>query len=501
MSLKEIFESLSPLERKILPFINQSLNKIEKETGLDKTSVLRALRFLENKKILNLKSTKKSIVELGVNGVYYKKNHLPERTLLSVIEKNPYLELAKAKSLSSLSDNELKASIGVLKRKALIELTNNKLILKASKEEITKKFPEEHFLESLPKEFSSLSPEEKYAFNNLKQRKDIIEIVEKTELHKTLTPLGLELSSKKYSGMENLAEEVTQDMIKTGSSPQFRRYDIQAPVPHISGGKRHFVNQAIEYARKIWLELGFKEMTGPHIDSAFWIFDALFTPQDHPVREMQDTFYIKDQEAEFPSSKIVESVQKAHQSGIANSKGWAYQWEEKEAKRVCLRTHTTSLSARTLANINPNIPAKFFTIGKAFRNETIDWSHGIEFYQTEGIVVDKDVTLRHLFGYLHEFYKKMGFTKIRFRPSYFPYTEPSVEIDIYHPEKKQWLELGGAGILRPEVTTPLLGKPVPVLAWGQGLDRIIMDAYKIKDLREMYSNNLKSLRSKKTWLK
>ena len=95
----------------------------------------------------------------------------------------------------------------------------------------------------------------------------------------------------------------------------------------------------------------------------------------------------------------------------------------------------------------------------------------------------------------------MGFEKIRFTPAYFPYTEPSVEINVWHSEKKKWLELGGAGIFRPEVTIPLLGEAIPVLAWGPGFDRMIMDYYKIKDLRELYANNLTKLRKMKYWMK
>ncbi len=125
----------------------------------------------------------------------------------------------------------------------------------------------------------------------------------------------------------------------------------------------------------------------------------------------------------------------------------------------------------------------------------MDWSHGIEFFQTEGIVVDESATFPQLLGFLQLFYKKMGFNKIRFRPSFFPYTEPSVEVDVFHEGKQQWLELGGAGMFRPEVTRPLFGKSVHVLAWGQGLDRMIMDRYKIQDLRELYANDLKKMRN------
>jgi len=124
-----------------------------------------------------------------------------------------------------------------------------------------------------------------------------------------------------------------------------------------------------------------------------------------------------------------------------------------------------------------------------------------EFTQTEGIVVDENVNFKHLLGYLRQFFSKMGFDKIKFRPSFFPFTEPSVEVIVYHPVKKIWIELGGAGIFRPEVVKPLLGKNIPVLAWGLGLERIITDYYDIKDLRDIYGNDLKKLREIKIWLK
>ncbi|MBS3094081.1 phenylalanine--tRNA ligase subunit alpha, partial [Candidatus Pacearchaeota archaeon] len=198
--------------------------------------------------------------------------------------------------------------------------------------------------------------------------------------------------------------------------------------------KRHFVNQASDYARRVWMDMGFKEMTGDVIQSSFWVFDALFTPQDHPVREMQDTFFINEK-AELPDKKIVNAVKKSHESGIDGSTGWGYSWNDEEAKKIVLRTHTTCLSAQTLATLKEkNLPAKFFALGKNFRNETVDWSHGFEFNQTEGIVVDENANFRHLLGYLKQFFQKMGYEKIRFRPAYFAYTEPSVEIDIFHPE-------------------------------------------------------------------
>ena len=216
------------------------------------------------------------------------------------------------------------------------------------------------------------------------------------------------------------------------------------------------------------------------------------------------TSFFINKKGELPDKKIVKAVKDSHEGKIKGlgSKGWQYEWSEEEAKKMVLRTHTTVLSAQTLSKLNvKELPAKFFSVGKCFRNETVDWKHEFEFNQTEGIVVDRNANFRNLLGYLTQFFKKMGFEKIRIRPAYFPYTEPSVEIDVWHPERKIWFELGGAGIFRPEVVVPLLGENIPILAWGPGFDRMIMDYYEIKDLREMYKNNIAQLRKMRFWIK
>ncbi len=499
--LQKIIEKLSPLERKIIPFLKLKIPEIEKKSNLDSTSTIRALRFLENKGIIKIEKSRKRIIDLGTNGVYYKNHYLPERKLLLVLEESKLISLEEAAKSSKLTDNEFKVSLGILKNMRFIEIKNGKIFLIAKKEELAKKFLEEQFLEMLPVEDSKLLPEHKYALESLRRRKDILEIKDETIIDFKLTLLGKQLAGKDVNS--DLIEEITPEIIKNwNKTKKFRSYDIQSQVPMINGGKKHFVNEAIEYAKRIWLDLGFKEMTGNIVEISFWNFDALFTPQDHPAREMHDTFFIKDVESKFLDREIASKVKQTHEIGISGSKGWQYQWQEREARKSVLRTHTTCISARTLAQLKTSdLPAKYFTIGKVFRNEALDWKHGFEFYQTEGIVIDNNLSLRHLLGYLREFYKKMGFEAIKFVPSYFPYTEPSVEVQIYHEVKKAWLELGGAGIFRPEVTIPLLGKNIPILAWGQGFDRIIIDYYKIKDLREMYSNNIRDLRNKKSWIK
>jgi len=501
---EKILESLSLIERKVLPQIGNGseLSTISEKAGTDNTTTLRALEFLKNKNIVSIDTKEKQIVVLGINGIYYQKKGLPERRLLDALAEKKSVPLGELKNVSDLNDNEAKISVGVLKKKALVEIKDGRVVLNASDSEIKKETLEEKFLKKIPVAIDELEPEEKFALDSLKNRKDIVEIKTEKKISVKLTALGEKISKENIG--EDMIEQLTPKIITSSAwkTKKFRRYDIVSPVPRIYGGKKHFVNQSIDYCKRIWLDMGFKEMTGPMADSSFWIFDALFTAQDHPVREMQDTFFIKNVEAKLPNKKLVESTKKSHEDGIGGSRGWQYKWNEENAKKVVLRTHTTGLSAHTLANLTEkDLPIKFFALGKVFRNETVDWKHGFEFYQTEGIVVDENANFRNLLGYLKEFYRKMGFDKIKFVPSFFPYTEPSVEIQVWHNERKEWIELGGAGIFRPELTIPLLGKAVPVLAWGQGFDRIIMDAYKIKDLRELYANDIKILREKPYWSK
>lgn len=517
MDTKKITESLSLNELKILPYIEEkNIESICEKANLEKVSVLRAIEYLKNKKILTISSKKIVIVEIGVNGALYRTKGLPERRFMNILKEKRILEIKEMQKLALLSDEELKVSIGILKKKSIIELKNGKIFLDANEEEISKKIPEEIFLESLPVNSESLSKEQDEVFKSLLKRKDLVRIKEEKIINVQITKFGKEIAGLGIKS--DLIEKLTPEILKKEylwKNKKFRRYDILASVPEIYGGKRHFVNHASDYARKIWTDLGFREMTGNLIVSSFWNFDALFTAQDHPVREMQDTFFISDkiQKSSLPEKNIVKAVKESHEGSVKGikTKGWQYSWNKEEAKKYVLRTHTTILSAQTLSklfqeskiakNKSLHLPKKFFALGKCFRNETLDWSHGFEFNQTEGIVIDKNANFRHLLGYLKQFFKKMGFEKIRFRPAYFPYTEPSVEIDAYHEKKKIWLELGGAGIFRPEVVIPLLGENIPVLAWGPGFDRMIMDYYEIKDLRELYKNDITQLRKIKSWLK
>tara|TARA_Y100000310_G_scaffold345665_1_gene467947 strand:- start:6460 stop:7974 length:1515 start_codon:yes stop_codon:yes gene_type:complete len=504
MSIKELIETLHPLERKVIPVLKENieLKEIIEKTKLKDIEAIRALQWLQNKHVIKIRQELKEVINLDDNGIKYLKEKLPETRFLKALSKE--LSFNEIKKKAHLSEDEFNISFGLLKKNDFISINKDKIKITKKGKEFSDKQENEKFLKELPLETKDLDKDNKEVYFGLKKRKNII----KTDLLKLrfveLNEIGKKLIKEKID--TDLIETLTIDSLRNRSwkGKKFRRYDIEVNVPKIYPGKRHFVSQSIEYAKKIWLNMGFKEMSGPMVDTSFWVFDALFTAQDHPVREMQDTYFIKNLKyGKLPNKKLIDAIKNSHENGSnTGSKGWRYKWDAKEAEKNVLRTHTTNLSARTLSNLKKiEWPAKYFAVGRCFRNETIDWSHLFEFNQTEGIVIDPDANFRHLLGYLKEFFRKMGFERARFRPAYFAYTEPSVEIDVIHPIHKKWIELGGAGMFRPEVTKALLGEEVPVLAWGPGFDRVMMDYYKINDMREIYKNDLKQLREMKVWLK
>jgi len=509
MDTARLVEKLHPLERKVLQVISDthSFKEIVKVTQLQEVEVMRALQWLQNKEIVTIEDQKRQIVTLSANGKKYLKKGLPERRFLDVIKGEMPLSILVDKA--DISKDEINITLGVLRSRAAIEIKkdDSQLIVKATKQGERlreKKFLEEALLgKTFPFDLEDLTDEERFAYNELIKRKNIL----KTELVKektvSLTELGGKISQMDIDG--EYIERLTPAVLKTGvwKKRKFRRYDVEINVPSIHGGKRHFVDQAVNYIKRVWLDMGFCEMKGTLVQTSFWNLDSLFVPQDHPARDVQDTFYIKDPKSGKLPSKYVKQVKATHENGWkTGGTGWQYKWSPEIAKENMLRTHTTVLSAQTIAKLKKtDLPAKFFSVKKVYRNETLSWKSLFEFIQVEGIVVDPDANFKHLKGYLKNFFAKLGFPDARVRPGHFPYTEPSAEVDVWHPGKKVWMELGGSGIFRPEVVQPLLGEPVPVLAWGLGMERSIMEYYNISDIRELYKNDLKRLREVKTWMK
>ncbi|MCK5671140.1 phenylalanine--tRNA ligase subunit alpha, partial [Candidatus Bathyarchaeota archaeon] len=364
-------------------------------------------------------------------------------------------------------------------------------------------------IESIPQEAAMKAINEgkqtdEDVLDQLVKRKLVI-ITESTTRYVRITEFGKQVLPE-LSELEtvNIITQLTPELLSTGGwmGSRFQEYDVSLPVPNTQPGKRHFISQVIDYIRRFWVELGFKEMKGEYLELNFWNFDALYQPQDHPARDLADTFYMKTPyKGHLPDAEMVERVKQTHENGwTTGSKGWQYKWDPELSKRTVLRTHTTSLSVNQIAKLKPeDLPAKFFSVGRVFRNETIDWNHLAEFYQTDGIVIGEDVTFRDMKGYLKAYLEGLGLTKFRFRPAYFPYTEMSMEAEVWIEERGTWMELFGAGMFRPEVVKPLLGIDVPVLAWGPGFDRLVMQSYKVNNIKELYSNDIGLLRRAKLW--
>jgi phenylalanyl-tRNA synthetase alpha chain len=465
MEIKKLIDTLHHLERKVLPVLDKTLdfNEILKQTKLKDVEVMRALQWLENKQVLKLKDELKEIIELGKIGKECLEKGFPEKRFLTQIkdEKKDSEEIIKS---ANLSKEEFGVSVGTLKKNSaiLIEKKDNKLIFSITLmgKQLLEKTDEENLLKKLPVELKSLNDQEKQIFENLKQRKNIIiskiQKIKKIEL----TDLGKQAAKEKITD-EKILDRLTPEMLQTGTwkGKKFRRYDVEINVPEIFGGRKQHYRRFLDQVREKFLSIGFSEMDGPLIESDFWDMDALFMPQFHSARDIHQAYYIKDPEYTELDEKIIEKVKKAHENGFdTGSKGWQYKFDIKRTKRNLLRTQGTACSARMLASKDLKIPGKYFGITRCFRYDVIDATHNCDFYQTEGIVAGEGLNLKHLFGLLKMFAKEFAETdEIKLVPAYFPFTEPSVELFAKHP-KLGWIELGGAGIFRPELVKPLTTK-------------------------------------------
>ncbi|XP_043833955.1 phenylalanine--tRNA ligase alpha subunit isoform X3 [Dromiciops gliroides] len=326
--------------------------------------------------------------------------------------------------------------------------------------------------------------------NELKKRKLLSEV--------TLKTYWVSKGSAFSTNISKQETELSPEMISSGSwrDVKFKAYNFSSKGVLPEGGHLHPLMKVRTQFRQIFLEMGFTEMlTDNFIESSFWNFDALFQPQQHPARDQHDTFFLKDpaEALDFPMD-YVERVKRTHSQGGYGSQGYKYDWKLEEAQKNLLRTHTTAASARALyrlAQQKPFSPAKYFSIDRVFRNETLDATHLAEFHQIEGVVADYGLTLGHLMGILKEFFTKLGITHLRFKPAYNPYTEPSMEVFSYHQGLKKWVEVGNSGVFRPEMLLPMgLPEGVSVIAWGLSLERPTMIKYGINNIRELVGHRV-----------
>ncbi|KAJ2759425.1 Phenylalanyl-tRNA synthetase, beta subunit, cytoplasmic, partial [Coemansia nantahalensis] len=290
--------------------------------------------------------------------------------------------------------------------------------------------------------------------------------------------------------------DLTTEMLQSGAwkEAEFKKFNFDSLGVSPGSGHLHPLMKVREEFRQVFFETGFEEMpTNSFVETAFWNFDALFVPQQHTARELQDTFFLKDPVAASSLPAIWPDVKRVHESGGYGSIGHRCPWAEDEAKKMVLRTHTTAVSSQMLHKLaqEPYRAAKYFSIDRVYRNETVDATHLAEFHQIEGVIADKNMSLGSLIDFLGVFFEKMGISNLRFKPTYNPYTEPSMEIFSWHDGLKKWVEIGNSGMFRPEMLRPLgLEDGVQVAGFGLSLERPTMIKYGIDNIRDLVGHKV-----------
>jgi len=514
--LHTLLTSLHPLEIKFLKAFEQgetlSAAAIMDLSGLDESRLDMAAGWLASKGILSLAGEDVTpLVSLTETGVAYREKGTPENRIIGALREGKRFTVKDIIQSWGMDPSEVSSATGSLKASGVIRIVQGgtlELDPAAStapydllQSVIAEAAAAATVLTALPAEHQEVIQAN---FHKRAKGKGIFRITEKKNRSYALTAEGGEVLRllKERGAVAEEASALTPEMLKQGTwkNARFRAYNIALNPPRTSIGRKHPYREFLDFVKYQFVSMGFEEMRGPLVENEFWDMDALFMPQFHPARNIHDVYFLKEpthsRSLEAPFGKQVAA---AHKDGWkTGSSGWRYAFDEERARRLILRSQGTAVSARTLA-AGPKVPGKYFSIARCFRYDAVDATHAPDFNQVEGIVLGEDINFRTLLGLLKLFGQEVAKAKeFQFRPAYFPFTEPSVELHVKHP-KLGWMELGGAGIFRPEVTLPL-GVSVPVIAWGLGLDRMAMIALGIQDIRDLFSRDLDFIRTKKIQL-
>ncbi len=488
----ELMKSLSEEEIRTLLTLSEkehlSKERLSKDTSLDNDKLGRVLLHLENKKLISEKKEEQRRYVLTKQGEKYLDTKLPEEIVYDSLASGGK-PLDALTTIEGITVQEARAAIGILKSlglAAIKQVQGSKPVMHAEKNA--------KILEKRREEIKEIASG-KSGFEALKNelaKRGIMTVEISSEISAVLTDFGASIKEKlqKSNISSGAINALTPEMIKNRSweKLQFRRYDIHYPVPEISGGREHPLKWLENTCRQIFVGMGFKEMRGDWVETSFWNMDAMFIPQNHPSRTVQDTFYIGES-ARIKPDKIVNAVKSVQETGAGTgSTGYKMPWSIDEAAKLVLRSHTTDITYRLFASgIKP--PAKYFSVGRVFRNETLDRMHLAEFHQIEGFVTADGLNMRNLEWYLKEFYSFFNIKKLKFMPTYNPYTEPSIEVYAYHSRLEKWLEIGNSGIFRPEAQHPYALKTTTV-AWGLALERLASLLFDVSDIRQLVGHEV-----------
>jgi phenylalanyl-tRNA synthetase alpha chain len=437
---------------------------------------------LSNQGFVKIKESITNAINLGTEGESAVQNGLLEARLWAWIQERD------SPSMKGLSDeferHEAGPGVGLLKKLGVS--LDGGVFTCEDPQEVQKE------IDSRTAFLNSPSPDDPL-YAHFKGRKNLIEDVGMITRTWAITTSGSAIAPDELNEVVKIAE-ITPELLQGDDwrDAEFRPYDVSLAATIPRSGRSHPMQALIERIRSIFLEMGFSEIVEDYVQTAGWNMDALFIPQDHPAREMQDTFYLDNPNRIELDPSLLQQWKDIHEhGGDTESTGWGGQYDTEISQKGLLRTHTTVNTIQYLAE-NPTDPCRVFAIDRVFRKESIDRTHLPEFHQIEGIIMEPGANLGMLVTTLKTFYEKMGYPEVRVRPAYFPYTEPSLEVEVKW--RGKWLELGGAGIFRPEVTEPL-GIKDPVCAWGMGLERLAMLVLGLDDIRQLYISDLEWLRN------
>lgn len=457
------------------------LEDILKSTNYNQDAIRRSIETLKLNGVIEEITTSSFIYDIDINGKLALEKGFIEEIFCNFIEtKNIKITDINNLVIPNLSKEDISLAFGIAKRKELIAISNDEIKVNKNKKAILLKQKEILSNISLKKPIS----ETEDFLELLKRKSFIIKKEKQSKEYKLLQIISYEIISDKQLYL-------TPELLKSGEykNIDFKEFDVSIlPLPK-EQGRINPLRQVIYQLRELFLEMGFKEMQGPYIESCFWNMDSMFISQNHPARDIQDTFYL-DISGDLPTERnLTAQIAEIHNNGWkTGSKGYQYEWNSEESKKLILRTHTTATTYRTFFKLTQEEKdnSKYFCIDKVFRNETIDFTHLPEFHQAEGFIIGDDLSLADLLAFIKEFFSRLGIEKVKFKPTYNPYTEPSVEASGYQESTGKWIELINAGVFRPESLAPY-GIEKTVIAWGLGVERLAMLLYQ-KSIKEIHGD-------------
>ena len=490
--------TLSGPERSVLEHLRSATDPpVEEEDlarriGLGLDQVRGSLQRLRSKHLVVLDEEHETTRALTQRGQESLARGLPERRLLDALNRHGGALTSEDAQAEGLDPEERSAAIGILRRRRALA-DGMPIRLREAGGPSDTLLPEETVLKQIANGEEEIDP----AIFAVLERRGLVREVHRSIKRWAPSDEGRRLPLE--AAGEAALGPLTSSLLASGEwrNRSFRPYDVRATVPFVTGARPNAYVAWLEEFEEILLGLGFEQAEGPLLESEFWNNDVLFMPQDHPARSIHDALSVEGVTGRGPPAELLERVAAVHEGRplpgetVPIGPGWPGAYSPTIAARPVLRSQTTAVSARFLAR-RPSPPFRMFSLDRNFRRESVDARHHLEFAQCEGIIGEEGLTIRHLVGIFRELAEAIGIRELRIRPSYFPFTEPSIEGYVRHP-RLGWIEVFPGGVFRPEVLRPL-GVDVPVIAWGIGIGRLALVALGINDIREFFTDDLAELR-------